>query len=137
MKKLLAIALLLITTTSWSKVRMHIDGYGQIRQGKLFAEPAFLSFRNEVERAVAKRHHVEFMGKDVAEIVVTYEYGIIHETFYGLFLRGTVAAKILNVKTDEEIAVQFDCAFSVNDGGHVTLRPVCARKLAKKIVESL
>lgn len=138
MNKLLIVVLLIMTTTSWAyPASMEINGGGQIRQGRSVGEPRFVSFRDEVKREVLKRHQVGFVGADMAGVIVNYSYEIIHETFYSLFPEGTVFAEIVKIPTYDKTTLRFNCPFSVNDGGNITLKPVCAKKLAKEIVSKL
>lgn len=97
-----------------------------IRLGSYFdSTPAFVSFNEAVKKQLSQRMDVVF--KEDAEFEVSYNTKLHSETFYDLFPKGSIYGLVNNR------SFKLTCGFEVNDGGHITLKKSCAKKLARKI----
>lgn len=116
---------------------IEVNGGGEIRHGGLFTKnPVFTLFREDFKKQLAKRTEVTFEEGNV-DYIINYNYMLIQGTFYSLFPRGMVEAEVIEVATGETKEIYFHCAFEINDGGNMTLKKSCARKLARRVKKVL
>lgn len=135
MKAIIVLATLLLSFTSLATT-IQINGHDQIRHGAYFSiNPTFTSFSDEVGEQLAQRADVKIVEAN-AEFIVNYQSSISQDTYNDLFPQGTVSAKIYGPRSYYRF-VTFACYFDVNDGGNVTLRVSCAKKLARKVAKIL
>lgn len=140
-KLLLAFMILSISITSFASSnseapKVSINGGGEIRHGNLFTtNPTFSSFKTEVENQLSKRTTVNFLNEEEADYVVNYKTRMLSVGFAYMNVKGIYSATVFNRKTAEEKSIKLKCGMVIHDGGNLTLKRRCAKKLAKKIIK--